>query len=292
MSRPAPMSLQAQQWLSIAPIFNFSSALDTFNLGELEVRRLTPVENEKITDVARQMSFTLFAEMTATEFGITGSESRTEPAAFQLDERFRSVITTLRLVKSGAAYVNLIYSWPADDPGRSSLRTQSLPIMAGKGYYLERSELPLLSQLFAALPSATKAKKGLGRAIQRFDLAYQRVQPEDKLIDFWIALEGMFLTEGNTGELRFRSALRMAHYVGGSPEERWDIYRNMKRSYDLRSLVVHGERVKKEEVNTAATGTEEVLRRALRTVILDPKSLNPQTLDRQAVEGVRQGRAA
>ena len=273
--------------LLIAPLFNFSMAAEPFNLGSLEVRSLTPDEKAAIEHAGRQLSFGLFAEASASEYGIVAD--RANVGETESDVWVDRAITAMRLQNAGGVYVNVFCTMR---PGRtycSSVRSPLRPYPAGQAYVLHPADVPPLSELYEKLPDAEKSKKGFGRAVHRFNLAYQRPQPEDRLIDFWVALEGLFLTEGNTGELGFRAALRIAHYVGASPHERWALHKDMKRSYDLRSRVVHGERVDKKEIEASTARTEEVLRRALRAVVLDSKSLDPQKLDRRAVQGVGRG---
>ena len=273
--------------LQIAPLFNFSMTAEHFRLGSLDVRSLSPREKAAIEHAGRQLSFGLFAEASASEYGIIADRANVAEAEF--DVCADRAIAAMRLQKAGAIYANMFCTMQSGGTGCSSVRSPLRPYPAGEAYVLHAADIPLLCELYEKLPDAEESKKGLGRAVHRFNLAYQRPQPEDRLIDFWIALEGLFFTEGNTGELRFRASLRIAHYVGASPEERWTVHKDMKRSYDLRSLVVHGERVDKREIEASAARTEEVLRRALRAVVLDSKSLDPQKLDRRAVQGVGRG---
>jgi len=81
------------------------------------------------------------------------------------------------------------------------------------------------------------------------------------LIDHWIALEALFASDGR-GEIKFRCSLRIAAYIGKDPDERVAIYREMKRSYDARSDLVHGEDPKVNVVALAGR-TRDCLRRAI-----------------------------
>ncbi len=76
-------------------------------------------------------------------------------------------------------------------------------------------------------------------ALRRWDAGMERRADEDKLIDYWVALESLF-TPDSTQEVRFRASLRIAAYLGATPEARRSIYADMHHSYDWRSAVVHG----------------------------------------------------
>jgi hypothetical protein len=145
--------------------------------------------------------------------------------------------------------------------------------------------MAVLKELLERLDTSPTQKKGLSRALDRFNLAYERARDEDKLIDFWVALEGLFL-RGEMGELSFKGAVRIAHYLGQSPAERWRLYQDAKKAYAVRSKIVHGERVKETDLETVPLRIEEMLRLVLRAVVLDPKSLDLASLDERAVRGV------
>ena len=64
----------------------------------------------------------------------------------------------------------------------------------------------------------------------------------DKAIDLGIALEVMLLhgiDENNRGELKYRSSIRGAAFLGGNNQERLKTFKNLKNAYDLRSKAVH-----------------------------------------------------
>jgi Apea-like HEPN len=107
-----------------------------------------------------------------------------------------------------------------------------------------------------------------GLAIRRFNDAATRERAEDRLIDYWIALESLFTPDKST-ELKFRAALRIGAYVGATPDERVEIYKFICISYDRRSQVVHGTEKKKpkQSIEDIAARTGEYLRRALRQVL-------------------------
>ena len=61
----------------------------------------------------------------------------------------------------------------------------------------------------------------------------------DLAIDLRIALESLFLDEGNNAELGFRLALRAAWYLGAEGHERTQIFDAIREAYNIGSKAVH-----------------------------------------------------
>jgi hypothetical protein len=110
-------------------------------------------------------------------------------------------------------------------------------------------------------------------ALRRWGDVTRRGRFDERLIDEWIALEALF-TGGDSSETSYRSALRIAAYVSRSGDEARALYRDVKKSYGLRSRLVHGAHVK-GDVEPVAEQTREWLRRALIRALLDPGTLDP-----------------
>lgn len=69
--------------------------------------------------------------------------------------------------------------------------------------------------------------------------AADRLNDSDKLIDYWIGFESLFSPD-SAQEVKFRVSLRIAAYLGETPDERESLYQDIRHSYDWRSAVVHG----------------------------------------------------
>ena len=205
------------------------------------------------------------------------------------DDDFEPVVTALRLLKGGAVWYNLQVQCLEHPPfgtqfpvGQAGGGWSSKPRVYGAGYELLEVDVEPLKELVASL-SKTGRRKKLEVAVGRFNGAYERKRPEDKLVDLWIALEALFLP-GISDELSFRASLRIAYYVAKPPDEREEIFNKMRLSYDTRSRVVHGQRPK-ADVRGVASDTEEILRRALRAEVMSPGSLDVDRLDGAIARG-------
>lgn len=108
-------------------------------------------------------------------------------------------------------------------------------------------------------------------AVRRLDDSYHRKRPDDRLIDYWVALETLFL-QVNEGELRYRAALSIARFLGDSQADRLDIFKDVKASYDLRSKLVHGVVKPIDKLAEIEKRTGELLRKALLRCIPSQKA--------------------
>lgn len=80
-------------------------------------------------------------------------------------------------------------------------------------------------------------------ALQRFTAGCGRSDLADSLIDFGIALEALLLPyDGDSGNsnLSYRFRLHGAYFIPDSPAERRQVFRTLRKLYDMRSSLVHG----------------------------------------------------
>ena len=75
--------------------------------------------------------------------------------------------------------------------------------------------------------------------IQRWRRSKAASNGVDLAIDLRIALESLFLDEGNNAELSFRLALRAAWYLGAEGDERTKIFEAVRDAYNIGSKAVH-----------------------------------------------------
>jgi hypothetical protein len=146
------------------------------------------------------------------------------------------------------------------------------------------SSLKELVQLLASSPNAGQLRV----ALRRWDTAYDRLRDEDRLIDYWIALESLFTPDSNQ-ELLFRASLRIAAYLGNDTRQRRQIYDDIKTSYGFRSSIVHGNAVGLAKLEkkvgrtlreiTDATGQH--LREAILAVLKELQQFDPGAIEQQ-----------
>ncbi len=93
----------------------------------------------------------------------------------------------------------------------------------------------------------------------------ERSRGDVRILLFWIAIEALFGPE-DAREMRHRLAERMALFLAPHGEEARDMYRDVKKGYDLRSKIAHGMRLNDLDPETGERRLGEVqgwLRRSL-----------------------------
>ena len=91
-------------------------------------------------------------------------------------------------------------------------------------------------------------------ALRYYNFAKERETNEDKLIDYMIVFEALYLKENI--ELEYRLSNRVAALLGEDEQKRREISSNIKDLYNLRSNLVHGSlfeyKIRQEEVDKIA----------------------------------------
>jgi hypothetical protein len=87
--------------------------------------------------------------------------------------------------------------------------------------------------------AATTEYDRLATAFYFFETQFHSPTPRIKVVGIVAALEALFNT--SNGETAFKIAIRCASFLGRSSAERYEIFRNVKSIYDLRSKVAHGQ---------------------------------------------------
>jgi len=116
-------------------------------------------------------------------------------------------------------------------------------------YIMERKEVKTFKQLYNKLNELSSlGDQKLGLALRRYNLSFSVPEFEDKLIDYIIALEALFLS--GASEKGFRLRIYMTNFLGNnSPSKRQEIWDYIKKAYELRSQVVHGTKPLPSEIS-------------------------------------------
>ena len=107
-----------------------------------------------------------------------------------------------------------------------------------RGRLIEAEDAPLVRNVHEGLCQQGVFEK-LRVPIQRWRRSIAASNGVDLAIDLRIALESLFLDEGNNAELSFRLALRAAWYLGAEGDERTKIFEAVRDAYNIGSKAVH-----------------------------------------------------
>lgn len=118
----------------------------------------------------------------------------------------------------------------------------------------------------------SKVTKKLRVPVERWLRSKTDSDPVDVFINLGTAIESLFLNDvgGDSGELRFRIALRAAWHLANDPTERSSLLGDFKDIYDRRSKAVHtGDLNEKERAPEFMAKAQELCLRSIVKVIED-----------------------
>lgn len=198
-------------------------------------------------------------------------------------------VTSLRLSCSGG--VGLCRSWLEPtvpvflQPFHGNLgRTRGAPQVRSALPW--RGDAQVLRSLFEAVQRGGFDSR-VELALRRFEGSYYRREPADRLLDYWIALETLFLPKQRT-ELAHLGPLRMALYLESTLPARTSLFERMRTSYDARSGIVHGDLDRKStaDLPNLEAETEAALRAALQRAVSTGSAPSKSELERLELSGV------
>lgn len=177
--------------------------------------------------------------------------------------RIQEALLSLRLLKPGRVGIHFWWTRGVDgSPGWLRHPVLRPFFTTPPTYQLSQEDDQRLFKLLEEL-RARRSRNTYELAVRRFETTYEKLDQEDRLIDYWIALEALF-GDGRS-EIRYRISLRIANLLAVGAE-RVEVFELAKKSYDARSKIVHGARPK-GALDELVRETEELLRTALRCAL-------------------------
>ena len=155
----------------------------------------------------------------------------------------RNVVIALRLLKEGSVSGNYFYEIMITDGVKRipSAKMEQCPRLFGKlgyPYFFTESDIPALNEIMSKIQLVDFTKRtSLHLAIKRFERGYDE---EDKLIDFMIAFEALFL-KGEKGSFANGKIISIAcsALIGNNENDREQIKENLLKAYKIRNAIVH-----------------------------------------------------
>lgn len=132
---------------------------------------------------------------------------------------------------------------------------------------LGAADAPRLAEDLARI-QARAAIPGLQLALRRWRDSADRGRDDDHLIDYWIALEALFMPDSDK-KIKETVSRRVSRYIGTDSKAQSAIKEQLRESYKRRSELVHGEQLLGWNVHAVAYQTRTHLRAALLKVIED-----------------------
>jgi hypothetical protein len=185
----------------------------------------------------------------------------------------QAVIDALRVHKDGNIYpiATLTKSKSRlSGAGQYSFEAPVKPFM-NSTYKLQAEEVGRFSLIWVERNKAHSISTG----IRRFSQSAARDNDEDRMIDLMIAAEAIFLNDGN-GEMAYKLAHRASVFLSSDLSGQKEIFDFMKKAYDSRSKIVHGDKPKlpsgASTLAEACNTLEGYLRKAIQKIIMEHHS--------------------
>jgi len=202
---------------------------------------------------------------------------------------FEKFTTCLHVMHSGIFYFGPLFTDGVSPFKKISdgYSTWSPPLFTGvpsyysqqeNKYILEKKDVNNLRQLYIKFSKLNNADlEFITLPISRFNYAFYRLSPHDKIIDHCIALESIYIRDNS--ELSYKLALRCSHFLSSTSTERMSMFKTLRETYNLRSQIVHGNNWKDLEINEAME-TEELVRQSIKK-LLDKPALIHKVMGKQ-----------
>ncbi|MFP4642360.1 MAG: hypothetical protein ACLFPU_09340 [Dehalococcoidia bacterium] len=276
----------------LSPLMNFEMESDQIQISDnLWLRQLSTDElegwlnSERLLTVQPLSTHELLQLESAVEI-MYQQERNSKSGSFEARKKVSLLLTAICLLTDGSPRLAFTKRSTSSflTPG---LGTSWGPLVhrLGRSAKVDKSQESDLVELYRKLWSSPNETK-IRVALERWNSAADRATEEDKLIDYWIALESLFVPD-STEELSYRTALRIAAFLGSDGVERTQIYKQMKDSYRLRSEIVHGS-IRKRKKNVGPTEliklSRSYLRQALLRILESGRPFDPSKLETQLLE--------
>ena len=220
-----------------APLYRFNMPTNKIKLPDNFL--IIKVRPEELVEILKSGSLRHEVFFLTHVIHFTSKTSNYEEKKQTLDD----IITALRLFKAGRVGYNTIYSHPALTEALGSSHSSTNRILLGDIDYTlnnnEVSQFRILCENFLRYSSKRiKQQKFMSIAIDRFNLALEERDEEDRIINLSIALEALFST--GSEDLTYKLRLRISVLVGQDDNESNFLFDFINKAYEIRSKLVHG----------------------------------------------------
>jgi len=269
-------------FMANAPLQNFECEMDNINLeNNLRIRKLTKEEFSELcvnakNGIGASLPFRVAINI-EYQIEMPYSIQKGEPISDQEPkEIFDKLISALRLFKAGSVGYTILKSKSLSWQPMMGTKIRSgifYKTLIGDKYKLTSQECKKFEKFWSLYQkhdfNQNESIKFIVIAIKRFDYTYEREKAEDKLIDFIIALEALFLKEEEKSELTYKLAIRMATFLGDNKKEKQQIFSDVKNAYNVRSKIIHGSsKIKSEKLISQTSKIEECVRSSINKFLI------------------------
>jgi hypothetical protein len=146
---------------------------------------------------------------------------------------------------------------------------------------VDKDDVAKAGQIHAVLCSIPR-KNSVWTAMRALWAALTTNEADIRYSLLWIALEALFGDEGPSGEITHKLAERIALFLADTPDEARGLYHKTKKSYQKRSIIVHGRFNNDSVIDEFMAHSEAILRTTLRHLLDKPDLLNTFTSEQRS----------
>lgn len=209
----------------------------------------------------------------------------------KIQDKAQQILNSFRLFKSGSIYLGALYPyspdfWPRKNLFPPRIGIENPPEELESGLSISAVEIEQIKDFYKNSISfeCEKLEKNMNyllASIHRFNISYDNKHISDKIVDLCISLETLLDDSGN--EIALKLSLRLALLLGNTEDERENLWRFIKKCYNVRSEIVHGKKRSHIQIaNNSFTDQqivqklEDVTRKAITKVVLLQRQVSNQ----------------
>lgn len=256
----------------ITPLFNFESNIGKKGIiiNGITIRKINSNEFLTFSNLEENVHLPKIYHEVTHVMAIKHSSSDLSSGYDIVKEKFQRIIDSLSLLKNGnpqfgGIYRNLNNPWIHYDSKYEIEVISKEPLIIKT---INRNSINKIYNDLEKIDFSKKSNKFLEIAKKRFISGLTRSSEFDQLIDLIISLESLYVS--SPGEITIRLSNRMAIILGKNDIEREHIWKFIKKVYNLRSGIVHGEGLRTTEIDGKKYSLDEIIQKLIE---LNRKSL-------------------
>jgi hypothetical protein len=252
----------------IVPLFNFDSDLkQEKNFGGLIIRKISDFEFKNITKLDEYPNLpVIYKELTdimvlrvLKEDLISGYDVA--------KEKFQILLEAFLLFSDGNPQFGTIHR-NMNNPWIHISNNYEKEVLKQKILFFRNKDHKKILNIFNDLEKidfSLKENHFLLIAIRRFSSALSRNDSIDQFLDLMICLEALFAPK-DKGEITTKLSTRLATLVAKNENDRKDYWLFMRKMYNLRSGIVHGEGIRNTEINGKKYEMDDIRQKIIKLV--------------------------
>ena len=245
----------------VTPLFNFESNISEkgIQIDNVTIRTITNNEfcyltnldeNQNLSSIYYNLTHVMYTKHTSTDLN-SGYDV--------VKSRFELMLDALSLTGSGNPIFGTIFR-NVNNPWIHYDSKYEINALKQESLFFDKKNLSKLESIFCSLNDVDFTKKEnsfLDIAKRRFSSALTRTNQIDQLIDLTVSLESLFAP--SPGEITVRLSNRMATLLAKNDSQRENYWIFIKKVYNLRSGIIHGDSLRSTEINGKKYTLDEIL---------------------------------